>query len=109
MGSVTGATTGTGPAAVSDDANDRREITDEELTRLALAADPDAPIPADAVPFHVGGGAGVELLPSWYMPAPSLRRSRRRTIVFAGIVFSLLVLEVVGLCVTYGVPDPVWK
>ena len=84
-------------------------ITDEELTSLALAADPNAPIPDDAVPFGSTDGLAVELLPSWYMPAPSLRRSRKRTVVFAGIVFALLALNVMGLCVTYGVPDPVWK
>ena len=92
-----------------DDVNDSERITDEELTALALAADPDAPIPTDAVPFDSSTGAVVSLLPSWYMPAPSLRRSRKRTIVFAGIVFSLLIIYVMGLCVTYGVPDPVWK
>ncbi len=98
-----------------DDVNDAHvasepvALSDEELTRLALAADPDAPIPADAVPFGVADGLGVELLPSWYMPAPSLRRSRRRTVVFAGLVFSFVVLDVMGLCVTYGFPDPVWK
>ena len=85
------------------------DFSDEELTRLALAADPDAPIPADAVPFGSADGLGVELLPSWYMPAPSLRRSRTRTIVFAGLVFSFVALDVMGLCVTYGFPDPVWK
>lgn len=92
-----------------DDVTDGERITDEELTALALAADPDAPIPTDAVPFDSSTGAAVGLLPSWYMPAPSLRRSRKRTVVFAGIVFSLLVINVMGLCVTYGVPDPVWK
>jgi hypothetical protein len=84
-------------------------ISDDELTALALAADPDAPIPDDAVPFCASVGLAAELLPSWYMPPPSLRRSRKRTIVFAGIVFSLLIIDVMGLCVTYGVPDPVWK
>ena len=76
---------------------------------MALAADPDAPIATDAVPFDSPTDTVVGLLPSWYMPAPSLRRSRKRTIVFAGIVFSLLIINVMGLCVTYGVPDPVWK
>lgn len=91
------------------DIEDLESITDEELTSLALAADPDAPIPEDAVPFGSDEGLAVDLLPSWYMPAPSLRRSRKRTIVFAGLVFSLLIINVMGLCVTYGVPDPVWK
>lgn len=88
---------------------DPDDITDEELTALALAADPNAPIPDDAVPFGSTDGLAVDLLPSWYMPAPSLRRSRKRTVVFAGFVFALLALNVMGLCVTYGVPDPVWK
>ena len=90
-------------------AADQYLIPDEELASEALAADPDAPIPDDAVPFDSTDGLAVDLLPSWYMPAPSLRRSRRRTIVFAGLVFALLVINVMGLCVTYGVPDPVWK
>ena len=52
------------------------ELTDEELTAEALAADPDAPIDDDAVPFDTGAANGMQLLPDWYMPAPSLRRSR---------------------------------
>lgn len=94
---------------MNGDVDDLGSITDEELTSLALAADPDAPIPADAVPFGSTEGLAVDLLPSWYMPPPSLRRSRKRTIVFAGIVFALLIIDVMGLCVTYGVPDPVWQ
>ena len=45
-------------------------VSDEELTALALAADPDAPIEADAVPLaqYLGDHAG--LLPDWYMPVP---------------------------------------
>jgi hypothetical protein len=91
------------------DEDDQIWISDEELTALALAADPDAPIPDDAVPFTSTDGLAAGLLPTWYMPAPSLRRDRKRTIVFAGIVFALLVIDVMGLCVTYGFPDPVWK
>jgi hypothetical protein len=97
---------------VPDDAeptDDLISITDEQLTALALAADPDPQIPDDAVPFGSTDGLAVDLLPSWYMPAPSLRRSPKRTIVFAGLVFALLLINVMGLCVTYGVPDPVWK
>lgn len=84
-------------------------VTDAELTELALAADPDQPIADDAVPFDLTDGKAAGLLPAWYMPTPTLRRTRLRTIVFAGVVFALLLLNVMGLCVTYGVPDPVWK
>jgi hypothetical protein len=85
------------------------EFTDDELTALALAADPDQPIPDDAVPFSSTDALGAGLLPDWYMPAPSLRRSPRRTFVLAGVAISLFVINVGGVCVTYGFPDPVWK
>ncbi len=84
-------------------------ISDEELTALALAADPGTEIDADAVPFVSTDGMGADLLPDWYMPAPSLRRSPGRTAVLASVAIALFVINVGGVCVTYGVPDPVWK
>ena len=89
--------------------DDGRVFSDEELTALALAADPDTPIPPDAVPFGVTTGA--DLLPAWYMPAPQLSastRSPRRIFAVTAIVVSLVVLNGVGLCVTYGVPEIAW-
>ena len=83
-------------------------ISDEELTALAMAADPDAPIPDDAVPFAPTGDDTLALLPSWYMPAPKQRPGRGRRIVFAALVCSLLVANVVGFCVTNGFPEFVW-
>lgn len=81
-------------------------LTDEELTAFALAADPDAPIDDDAVPF---GRAGDGLLPEWYMPAPqSGRASRGRRMVFAVVVVSLLALNAAGLCVTNGWVEIAW-
>ncbi len=84
------------------------ELTDEELTAEAMAADPDAPIDDDAVPFDTGAGTGMQLLPDWYMPAPSLRRSRGRVFVLATIAASLAAGNVIGFCVTFGVPEFVW-
>jgi len=84
-------------------------FTDDELTALALAADPDPAIPADAVPFAPAGELGPSLLPEWYMPAASLGRSRSKTVVLAGVAIALFVINVGGVCVTYGIPDPVWK
>lgn len=81
-------------------------ISDDELTAQALAADPDAPLPADAVPFELARDGFGELLPDWYMPAPAVSpalRTRRNRIVSAVIVGSLLAVNAVGLCVTYGV------
>ena len=84
-------------------------ISDEELTALAMAADPDAPIPDDAVPFATADDDDtVALLPGWYMPAPMRRPGRGRRIVFAALVCSLLVANVVGFCVTNGFPEFVW-
>jgi hypothetical protein len=85
-------------------------ITDEELTALALAADPDAGVPEDAVPLSelLAAGAspfGEELLPDWYMPVPAgagrLLDGWRRRIVLL-IVVSFLLIDAYGLCSTYG-------
>ena len=92
-----------------DDPDDATDVSDDELTRLALAADPDAPVPDDAVPFDTSAGMAANLLPDWYMPAPSLRRSPGRTAVLVGTAVAMFVINVGGVCVTYGIPDPVWK
>ena len=84
-------------------------ISDDELAALALAADPNTPIDADAVPFAPADDMGLSLLPEWYMPAMSLRRSTPRTVVMASVAVALFVINVGGVCVTYGIPDPVWK
>jgi hypothetical protein len=81
-------------------------ITDEELSALALAADPDAPLDPDAVPFDPHADEAM-LLPAWYMPTPhgsrrGARHSRRQRIVVALVVLAILVVNAVGLCVTYG-------
>ncbi len=93
-----------------DDPPSTATFSDEELTRLALATDPFDPFASDVIRFDDGGSdLAVALLPDWYMPAPSLRRDRRRVIVLASVAISLFVINVGGLCVTYGFPDPVWK
>lgn len=82
---------------------DEGAITDEELTALALAADPDAPLDDDAVPLSSLMVEYPELLPSWYMPAPGgFTRSRRRGAVVVLIVVALVAVNAVGLCVTSG-------
>lgn len=79
-------------------------ISDEELTELALAADPDAPLAADAVPMdqHLSQFSGA--LPLWYM-APVVRSGGgrwRRPIILA-VVGAFLLIDALGLCNTYGV------
>jgi hypothetical protein len=87
---------------------DAAEITDEELTALALAADPDAPVGDDAQPFS--GGVGPSgLLPGWYMPAAATgSRGRTRRVVVAGLIGAFLLVNGAGLCVTYGFPEIAW-
>jgi hypothetical protein len=86
---------------------DEVELSDEELTAFALAADPDAPIDDDAMPF--GQRDGAALLPDWYMPVPSASAKTKRTRAAVGvIVLSLLALNAAGLCVTYGVIEVAW-
>ncbi|MGA2838447.1 MAG: hypothetical protein ABSF84_17830 [Acidimicrobiales bacterium] len=78
--------------------------SDEELTALALAADPDQPIAEGAVPIgiHLAQvGAG---LPLWYMP-PAVRRggSRWKAPVVIAVVAAFLLIDLAGLCNTYGI------
>ncbi|NND74053.1 MAG: hypothetical protein HKN44_03515 [Ilumatobacter sp.] len=85
-------------------------FSEDELARLALAADLDAPLADDAVPFGVEA-EGADLLPEWYMPVPQASastRSPRRVLAVSMIVGSLLVVNGVGLCVTYGFPEIAW-
>jgi len=94
---------------MTGDTGDVLEIDDDELAELALAADPDVELGADAVPFLPDQTGGAELLPAWYMPAPrSFRRTPGRTVAAVSFVVALLALNGAGLCVTYGLPEIAW-
>jgi hypothetical protein len=81
----------------------RDDISDEELTALALAADPDAPLDADARPWYFGYGFAVNPLPDWYMPRPMAgRRGRGTTIVVTSVVVGMVIVCAFGLCITSG-------
>lgn len=83
-------------------------ISDEELEAIALAAEPDPELDADAVPF-VTAPLGADLLPEWYMPLPqSTKRTPARMIGAATIIGSLVLVNAAGLCVTYGLPEIAW-
>ena len=74
----------------------------EELTELALAADPEAPLPPDATPFDTPGPDRA-LLPAWYMPVPGgVARSRPKAMIALVIIVALLLINALGLCITYG-------
>lgn len=79
-------------------------LTDEELTALALAADPNEPIGRDAVPLSVHLRSAGLALPLWYMPPPATRTGQRWRVPFvATIVGAFVLIEALGLCNTYGV------
>jgi hypothetical protein len=81
-----------------------REITDDELTELAMAADPEAPLAEDAVPIGMYLSQFAAPLPLWYMP-PVVRSGGRRwkaPIVLA-VVAAFVLIDAMGLCNTYGI------
>jgi hypothetical protein len=83
--------------------DDPEAFTDEELTALALAADPDAPLDDTAIPFSDSASSSLGLLPSWYMPAIALGTAQRYwKIVVVVLVAALFAIEAAGLCSTYG-------
>jgi hypothetical protein len=71
------------------------------------AAPPSRPSDATPVPWTEEPDDG--LLPAWYMPAATARvRGRGRRTLIAGIVLGLIVINSVGLCVTYGIAEIAW-
>lgn len=78
-------------------------VSDDELTALAMAADPAAPLDANAMAW-LGVADGVaRLLPEWYMPRPiAARRGRATQIVVVSLVAGFLMINALGLCVTSG-------
>jgi len=84
-------------------ADDLAPIGEDELTALALAAEPLL-IPADdAVPLSAYLDQDPCLLPAWYMPTPMARVSSRwRLPVVLALVAAFLIIEAFGLCSTFG-------
>ena len=79
-------------------------LTDDELTELALAADPRERLEPDAVPL-ASAGDDFALLPRWYMPAPiatALPRSLWRTTVAIFLIGTFVTISALGFCITYG-------
>ena len=78
-------------------------LTDEELTSLALAADPNAPLNSNAIPWN-GSAVGLPTgLPEWYMPrAIAIGRGRGTKTVVWSIIAGFVVINAFGLCITSG-------
>jgi len=79
------------------------DLTDEELTELALAAEPDAPLGPDAVPLVMRASDSPQFLPAWYMPPVMARGAARwrRSLVYL-LIAAFLLVDAFGLCITYG-------
>jgi hypothetical protein len=88
---------------VNEESDLNEPLTDEELTALALAADPTAPLSEDAVPLSVHLAHFGAALPLWYMP-PAVSRGGRawKMPVVLAVVGAFLLIEGLGLCNTYG-------
>jgi hypothetical protein len=77
-------------------------ISDDELTALALAADPEQAVSSDAVPLPLYHDLQPQSLPLSYMPPAMRTADGWRAPVVVAIVVSLLLIDALGLCITYG-------
>jgi hypothetical protein len=90
-------------ASHTDEPLGEEPLTDEELTALALAADPKAPLADDAIPLSMHLALFAGSLPQWYMPPATARGGHRwRLPVVVAVISAFLLIEVLGLCNTYG-------
>ncbi|HTT87381.1 MAG TPA: hypothetical protein VMF60_08445 [Acidimicrobiales bacterium] len=90
-------------AVPAQDPGPGQPLTDEELTALALADDPERPLDPEAVPLSLYLAQLPSLLPAWYMaPATAPSGKRWRTWVILAIIGAFMLIEAWGLCSTYG-------
>jgi hypothetical protein len=91
-----------GPDDIVLTEDDFPPLTEEELVRQALNADPHVVITDDVLPLYDLDQRGG-LLPGWYMPT-AVAHSRRRSkkVVVALIIAALLMVVASGFCITYG-------
>lgn len=81
----------------------------DELAELAERSEGFDPFADDVVALRDPGAPPTGLLPEWYMPAPSNRIGRGRRFGLAALALGFVVVNVGGFCVTYGLPEWVWK
>ena len=89
-------------SGVVDSSSGSTPFTDEELTVLAMAADPYAPLEPDAAPWDGAVLHQPGLLPDWYMPTPAARRGPLPRVLVITLVAGFLMINAFGLCITSG-------
>ncbi len=78
-------------------------LSDEELTELALGADPHPQIDPHSAPWRPFADSVTGLLPEWYMPLPAgSRRGTGAKVAIGVIIASFVLINALGLCITYG-------
>jgi hypothetical protein len=89
---------------VNDDTNlSASTISDDDLTALALSADPHPTIDPHVAPWRPVADAFTGLLPDWYMPTPSgSHRGKGAKIAIGVIIASFVIVNALGLCITNG-------
>ena len=91
-----------GGGPMNDETTPRGWIDDDELAAMALGADPNPVIDPDQPPWSAVGH-DVALLPGWYMaPLSGTRRGTAAKVTIGVIIASFVVINALGLCVTYG-------
>jgi hypothetical protein len=91
-----------GPDDIVLTEDDFPPLTEEELVRQALDADPHVVVADDVLPLYDLDQRGG-LLPGWYMPtavAHSRRHSKKALVAL--IIAALLLVVASGFCITYG-------
>jgi len=100
-------TTTTDPRPATNAAASAPTISDDVLTALALAADPDMIADPAGVPWTAALVTADGLLPDWYMPAPVTgRRGWWPKMIAALVILAFVVINAFGLCITYGYLSP---
>lgn len=88
---------------MDEDPRTNAMISDEELTALALSADPHPTIEPGVAPWRPLADAVTGLLPDWYMPTPSgSRRGTGAKVAIGVIIVSFVIINALGLCITNG-------
>jgi hypothetical protein len=81
---------------------DDEQISDDELTALALAADPEQEVGSDAIELPLYPGQPSGSLPMCYMPPAMAHAVGWRVPVAIGVVLAFVLIDALGMCITFG-------